>query len=245
MRSLNKKNLILITARSGSKGVKNKNLKKINNLTLIEYKYRCALKAKIPNSEIVVSTDSKKYITYLSSKDIKSIDRPKYLAQDNTESLPVLVHAIREYEKKKIFFENLILLEPATPFTLPISLKKAYNIFINKNLGVIASIEETNIHSHFVSEINNTSLNKMLTKMSNIKKYRRQLFKPQFKMDGGFYIFKTKNLNRKLNLFHSSFRSEGYIVDKIQAHNIENKLDLQIARSYLNFFQNRFKIFEN
>ena len=55
-----------------------------------------------------------------------------HLAKDDTESYPVLIHAINHYKKKKIFFENLILLEPATPFTLPKSLKIGYTRFIKK-----------------------------------------------------------------------------------------------------------------
>ena len=51
--------LCIIPARSGSKGIKNKNLKKIKNKSLIELSYDIALKSKI-FTNIVVSTDSKK-----------------------------------------------------------------------------------------------------------------------------------------------------------------------------------------
>ena len=244
MNSLNKKNLILITARSGSKGLKNKNIKKINYISLIEFKYRCAKKAMIPKSEIVVSTESKKYKNFLETKGIKVLERPMHLAKDDTETYPVLIHAINQYKKKKIFFDNLILLEPATPFTLPKSLKKGYTRFIKKKLDIIASIEETNINSNFVAELENNSIRKMFQKMHKIKSYRRQLFQSQFKMDGGFYIFKIKNFEKKI-LFDNNLKSEGYIVDRIQAHNIENFLDFQIAKSYFNFFNNKFKVFEN
>ena len=56
--------LCIIPARSGSKGIKNKNLKKIKNKSLIELSYDIALKSKI-FTNIVVSTDSKKYQNYL------------------------------------------------------------------------------------------------------------------------------------------------------------------------------------
>ena len=109
----------------------------------------------------------------------------------------------------------------------------------------MASIEETNINSNFVAELENNSLRKMFKKMHKIKSYRRQLFKSQFKMDGGFYILKLKILKKKKYLFDDSLKSEGFIVDRIQAHNIENFLDFQIAKSYFDFFNNKFKVFEN
>ena len=69
---MNKKHcLTLITARGGSKGLKNKNIKKIGNKTLIEFKYIASTKAKIPNNEIFVSTDTPSYIKILKKKKIK------------------------------------------------------------------------------------------------------------------------------------------------------------------------------
>ena len=58
----------IIPARSGSKGVKNKNIKKINNKTLIEIAYLAAKKSKI-FTEIIVSTDSDKYKKLLEKKN--------------------------------------------------------------------------------------------------------------------------------------------------------------------------------
>ena len=55
-----KKIIALIPARSGSKGIKNKNILKIANKSLIEISIEHCLKAKI-FSKILLSTDSKKY----------------------------------------------------------------------------------------------------------------------------------------------------------------------------------------
>ncbi len=51
--------LCTICARAGSKGLKNKALKKINGRPLISYTIRQALKSKMFD-EVVISTDSKK-----------------------------------------------------------------------------------------------------------------------------------------------------------------------------------------
>jgi len=59
--------LAIIPARSGSKGIKNKNIKKINNITLIERAYIVAKKSKIFD-KIIISTDSPKYQNLMKKK---------------------------------------------------------------------------------------------------------------------------------------------------------------------------------
>jgi len=127
-------------------------------------------------------------------------------------------------------------LEPSTPFSLFSDIKKAYKIFLHKNLDLIASIEETSVHSNFISSLKNQSLKLMLKKMSKIKKYRRQYFEKEYKMDGGFYIFKLKSLFKFKKLFDYRLKSEGFIVDKKRAINIENLNDFNIAKCYYKYF---------
>ena len=58
-----KKNILaVIPARSGSKGIKNKNIKILNGKPLIYYTIKYAIKCNFID-HIIVSTDSKKYAT--------------------------------------------------------------------------------------------------------------------------------------------------------------------------------------
>ena len=62
---MGKSNVIcIIPARKNSKGVKNKNIQKINGKELIKYPFDLAHKSKYID-EIVFSTDSRKYINIL------------------------------------------------------------------------------------------------------------------------------------------------------------------------------------
>ena len=54
------KNIAIITARSGSKGLKNKNIKELCGKPLLVYTIEAAKESKIFD-EIMVSTDSEKY----------------------------------------------------------------------------------------------------------------------------------------------------------------------------------------
>ncbi len=100
-KSISPKILCIIPAREGSKGLKNKNLKRLNNHPLIAWSIFAAKKCK-KISEIVVSTDSLK-ISKISKKYGVSVPfiRPKKLATDKASTFSVLKHAIDYFKKKK------------------------------------------------------------------------------------------------------------------------------------------------
>ena len=57
--------LAVVSARAGSKGVPNKNIKKINNIPLIAYCLKTIIKIK-DLDKIIVSSDSKKILNIAS-----------------------------------------------------------------------------------------------------------------------------------------------------------------------------------
>ena len=107
--------LAIIPARSGSKGIKNKNLKKFLGKPLISYSLETLKKLK----KIVypfVSTDSFKILKY--AKNFGFSDnylRPKKLSRDNSNVIDAVFDAIKWLENKKIFFDYILLLEPTSP----------------------------------------------------------------------------------------------------------------------------------
>ena len=83
--------LCIIPARSGSTGIKNKNIKKIKNYTLIERTYIFCKKISEFN-EIILSTDSKRYMNFLKKYNYKypKILRPKSIAKKNSTDLHII-----------------------------------------------------------------------------------------------------------------------------------------------------------
>ena len=77
--------IAIIPARSGSKGLKNKNIKKLGDTHLIGYPIRAALKSKMIDT-VVFSSDSKEYleIAKLYEPDILDL-RPERLASDTAK----------------------------------------------------------------------------------------------------------------------------------------------------------------
>lgn len=107
--------LAIIPARSGSKGVPGKNIKKINGLPLITWTIKQALSSKLLN-KVIVSTDGEEIaaIAKESGGEIPFI-RPAKFAQDDSPTSDVVIHAINFYSHQGIKFDMVAVLEPTSP----------------------------------------------------------------------------------------------------------------------------------
>ena len=92
--------LCIIPARSGSKGLPGKNIKRLLGKPLLYYTIKQARRSKYID-RVIVSTDSKK-IAGLAKRFGAEIPfmRPKGLARDNSSGIDVLLHAVDWMEKK-------------------------------------------------------------------------------------------------------------------------------------------------
>ena len=123
--------ICLIPARSGSKRIKNKNIKKFLGKPLINWSIQKAKKSKLFN-EIIVSTDSEK-IANIAKKLGASVPflRPKKLSSDYAVDRDVLHHYLDYTRKNNIKINLLCYLYPTVPLLKISTLKKCYNL-INK-----------------------------------------------------------------------------------------------------------------
>ena len=138
---------ILIPARSGSKRIKNKNLRLFNNFPLIYWTIRAAKKSKI--KDIYISTDSKKIMEFGLSHDVKvPFLRPNSISDDKAKMIDVIKHFCDFFEKKKKI-ENLILLQPTSPLRTYKDINSAVDIFLNFNPASLVSAYKSNEQKEF------------------------------------------------------------------------------------------------
>ena len=91
--------LTIIPARSGSKGIPNKNIKSINGKPLIEWTILQAKKSKyFKFMKIVVSTDSSEYESIIKQPSVHVIKRPKDIAQDNSIDIEFIQHVVTYFK---------------------------------------------------------------------------------------------------------------------------------------------------
>ena len=130
-----KKILLVILARKGSKRIKNKNIKKFNGKPLVVWTIEQALRFQNLNSQVLLSSDCEKTLKIGQSyKKLLTIKRSKNLATRNTTSIEVIKNLI----KKLKFTGHIILLQPTSPLRLDIDIKKVISMLMKKKMPVIS-----------------------------------------------------------------------------------------------------------
>ena len=111
-----KRILFVIPARSGSKGIKNKNIQKCGHDTLLRLSVKHCLRLKL-DADIYVSTDSQQYISHI--KDLienPPILRPKVLSGDLISDIDVLKHALETCQSfYKTKYSCVVMIQPTSP----------------------------------------------------------------------------------------------------------------------------------
>ena len=92
----------IIPARKGSKGIKNKNIKKFAGKPLIYWTIKVALKSNL--DKVMVSTDSDTIIKYSKNYGAEvPFKRPSSISQDKSKTIDVIKHTINFYKKKMLY----------------------------------------------------------------------------------------------------------------------------------------------
>ena len=110
----NSKFIALIPARGGSKGLKNKNLSKINNRTLVEIAIDNALSSKLI-SKVYLTSDSRKILDVGSKKKINNIFRSKKHSSDRATSKDVIRHFLTLIKTSEIVNNYIVYIQPSSP----------------------------------------------------------------------------------------------------------------------------------
>ena len=228
--------LCIIPARSGSKGIKNKNIQKIKKLTLIEHSYIFAKKFNEFN-EIIISTDSKKYLKFLQKYDYKysKFLRPKSLARKNSTDLEVLTFELKRYEKFfKKKFDYVACFQPTSPIRKKIDIKKCLKIIKQKKPDALWTVSKIDTKFNPIKQLIIQKDKLKYFSQDGHKFKSRQLLKNTYIRNGVAYFYSRKTiLNYKKVLPNNSL----YYEIKGEYANIDNIDELNLARKIFNNFE--------
>ena len=227
-----------VPARSGSVGIKNKNLIKLNNKPLIKYTLETLKKLK---KEVYpfISTNDLKIKKYCEKNGFK-IDylRPKSLSESSSNVADAILHGAKWLKKNKnIKVDAILLLQPTSPLRYSNEIKNAIRLFKKNKLISMVSVSPIKEHPHESVEILKKDKWKFLkTPGKNI--YRRQQFSNNFYyIDGNFYLIKLNFLKKNKSFIKKKITNffklkRGWPVD------IDNYEDLAVASALLKMKKN-------
>ena len=214
-----KKCAIFIPARSGSKGLKNKNTKIFANRPLI---YWTILQAKksIAKDHIYVSSDSDKILNICKVLNCNAIKRPKKISGDKSTAEEAILHFIN---KINVYYEYIILLQPTSPLRYSNDINKSYKKIIKEKKNSLFS-------GSYYSDLTVWKKNKKFFPFNYDinKRLMRQDHGGFYIENGSIYIFKSDLILNKKNRFDkNSFAF--YPMNKLQSLEIDDIDDFRLC----------------
>ena len=223
------RNLAVILARSGSKGLKDKNIKELSGKPLLAYTVEAALESG--KYDIVhVSTDSELYadIAKEYGADVPFL-RDENLAGDKASSWDAVRYVVSEYEKRGKYFDTISLLQPTSPLRDAKDIRKAFEVFETKDATGVVSLCEV---EHSPLACNTLPKDNSLNGFIDINKVgRRQDMGVFYRINGAIYI-QRKDLLMKGDSIYSE-GSYAYVMDKRHSVDIDDEMDFLMAKTIL------------
>ena len=216
--------LIFIPARSGSKRIKNKNIRKINGKPLIYWTIKYA-KKYAKNQDILVSSDSKIIYKISVKEKVNFFKRPRNISGDDVNVYYAVVHALKKIGIKKKY-KYIALLQPTSPLRPKNLILNGIKILNrNKNFQNLIHLERTNYKIGFLSKKN---------EWQPLYDYtiRGQDITNQFRPSGCLFLYKRKDFENFKKFVKR--KNYGFIQkEKIETVNIDNEEDFVKLRFLL------------
>lgn len=220
--------LFLIPARSGSKGIPDKNIKILGDFPLFVHRYNSVTSISLPN-EIWLSTDSPKYAKIADSFNIKvPFLRPKDLSLDSSSSNSVVLHAMTKAVELNLNFDVVALLEPTSPFVSQKSIYQAIlKLWNNPEADAIVAVKESRPNSIFI-QAEDEYLNEFYHNIKNLEDLGRQSLKKEITPSGGFYISKWSSFLEKKSFYTTKTLS--FLLEDEETLEIDEPIDFTYAQ---------------
>lgn len=223
------KNITIIPARSGSKGLKDKNIKELEGEPLLSYSIKAAKESNLFD-EIMVSTDSDKYaeIARCFGANVPFL-RSETNSSDKAGSWDVVLEVLDKYLKKGDKYDSVCLLQPTSPLRTAQDIIGAYKLLDNKQADAITSVCEVDHSPLWTMTLpENLSLSEFRGKTSDRP---RQQLPTYYRLNGAIYIRKIKYDKDKVHLLENN--EFAYIMPREHSVDIDSEFDFIIAESIM------------
>ena len=193
------KRIAVIPARSGSKGLKDKNIKVMAGKPLMAYTIEAALSSGVFD-EVMVSTDSEKYAEIARSYGASvPFMRSEETSGDKASTWDTAREVIACYEKAGVTFDVIAVLQPTSPLRTADDIRKGVELFDKNDASAVIGVCELEHSINICNTLGeNNSMNGFFD--SNVSG-RRQDARPYYRINGALYLQKVCDLKEKKNLF--------------------------------------------
>ena len=194
------KNLAIIPARSGSKGLKDKNIKLLNGKPLLAYSIEAA-KGSGLFDEIMVSTDSQEYgeIAEKWGANVPFL-RNEELSNDTASSWDVVKGVLKKYKDLGQCFDTVALLQPTSPLRTSNDIVEGYKVMKEKAANFVVGVCEMDHSPLWANTLpEDHSMERFIR--PEVVKISRQSIPTYYRINGALYIVRVDYLKRSSDIY--------------------------------------------
>ena len=226
--------LSIIPARGGSKGIKLKNISKINDKPSVAFSIEHSLESKLINRTIV-STDNEE-IAKVSEEYGAEIPilRSKELAGDHILDFPVFEHMLTYLKEEENYEPEIVVhLRPTSPYRKAEWVDSAINLLVeNPSADSVRSVSEPSQHPYRVFEIKN----KYLQSVMNERHPEPYLLRRQ-ELPKMYYYNCVIDVTKPTTIFNKKSMTGDkmlpYIMKSEDSIDIDTPMDLEFAKVFI------------
>jgi len=187
------RNLAIIPARSGSKGLPDKNVRLLAGKPLLAYSVEAALRSGV-FAAVMVSTDSEAYaeIAREAGAEVPFL-RSKEHSLDTSSSWDAVREVLSIYVSRGIEFDTVALLQPTSPFRSPKDIVGAYRMFDERRADAVTGVTETAFPVQQCFPLSEDGSMEAFGR-SSYRNARRQELEPYYQENGAVYIARVSRL---------------------------------------------------
>lgn len=221
--------IAVIPARSGSKGLPDKNIKLLAGKPLLSYSIEAALKANIFDT-VMVSTDSERYaeIAKKYGAEVPFL-RSEETASDAASTHDCIIEVLDKYKALGKNFDKVMILQPTSPLRSVksiVGVVKAYRDCNANGIVSVCEVEHSPLWSNVLPE--DKSMKGFLSNQANKP---RQALRTYYRLNGAIYLYNS--------LYYCSNEDEyndkvfAYIMPKDESIDIDSQFDFDLAECIL------------
>ncbi len=222
-------NIAIIPARSGSKRVRDKNIRLLRGKPLIAYSIEAALKSGLFD-EVMVSTDSEVYAQTAKAYGAEvPFMRRQETASDTAGSWDMVEEVLGGYRKRGRTFDTFCLLQPTSPLRTADDIRNAYRLYHEKADFAVVSVCEAEHSPLWCGRLpDNREFTNFFDRDSEAQREEGGVF---YRLNGAIYIVSIKRFGEERFLYQEG--SYAYVMSQERSVDIDTELDFKIAELLL------------
>ncbi len=228
----------VIPARSGSKGLPEKNIRLLHGRPLLGWPILAAKNSQYID-KVIVSTDSEKFAKIACEQGAEvPFLRPEILSGDTAKSVDVLLHALTFLSEDGEKFSYVVNLEPTSPMTEASDVDVALKQLAENNVGAVSIVGISKVEAtHPAFDVRLDEKKRLLLSYQHElgAALRRQEIEPLYYYDGSLYISNVKELFRRKTFYHDA--TLGYVTPRWKAIEIDSLFDFICAEAIMNHLE--------